>query len=510
MPILNSVASWLMKKRMLQIEVFMKYPHEVQNEWFRKLISSAQNTEWGKKFSYNSIETLRQFQERVPLQDYDSLKPCIERIRRGEQNILWNEEIKWFAKSSGTTSDKSKFLPVSPQSLEECHYKGGKDMVAMYCNNFPDTQLFTGKNLALGGSHHTDLYDNYESYHGDVSAIIMQHLPLWAEFLRAPELSIALMSDWEKKLEKIAKSTMNENVTSIAGVPSWMLVLLKYILKLSGKKTIKEIWPNLEVYFHGGVSFSPYKENFKNIFGTSSVNYLELYNASEGFFGIEDQKNSDELLLMLDYGIYYEFLPCDETENKNEKTISLDEVEVGKNYALVISTNSGLWRYQLGDTIKFTSINPYRFKISGRTKHFINAFGEEVVIENTENALKIACEKTNAVAREYTVAPIYMGSENNGAHEWLIEFEKEPTDINYFSEVLDNALKSLNSDYEAKRFNNYALRAPIIRKMNEGTFYNWLKVQGKLGGQNKIPRLSNNRKYVEEILAMANAKIAQR
>lgn len=499
MALLNSFASWLMTKRMHQIELFMKYPHEVQNEWFKKLIEAARETEWGKKYSFRSIETPERFAERVPLQDYDTMKPYIERIRRGEQNILWNTEIKWFAKSSGTTSDKSKFIPVSEESLEECHYKGGKDMLSIYCNNYPETQLFTGKNLALAGSHYTDSFDNYQSYHGDVSAIIMKHLPLWAEFLRAPDLSIALLSNFEEKLDKMAKATMTENVTSIAGVPSWMNVLLKRILEISGKKNIKEVWPNLEVYFHGGVNFSPYKENFKELYGKGNVHHFELYNASEGFFGLQDQKKTSELLLMLDYGIYYEFVQMN--SEQSNKIISLHEVKTGQNYAMVISTNGGLWRYQLGDTIRFTSTNPYRFRITGRTKHFLNAFGEEVIIDNAEKALKIACEKCESLVKEYTVAPVYMEGNSSGAHEWLIEFEKSPDDLNYFTEVLDNALKSLNSDYEAKRFNNFVLRLPIIRQMKEGTFYNWLKEKNKLGGQNKIPRLSNERKYVEEIIS---------
>jgi len=491
-----------MTKRMYQIELFMKYPHEVQNEWFRKLILFSKDTEWGKKFDYESIDSYKKYTERVPLQDYDSIKPHIERIRRGEQNILWPTETKWFAKSSGTTSDKSKFIPVSTESLEDCHYRGGKDMLAIYCSNFPDTKLFTGKNLALGGSHFTDKFENHESYHGDVSAIIMQHLPLWAEFFRAPELAIALMSNWDEKLEKMSKSIIMEDVTSIAGVPSWMLVLLNHVLKISGKKNIREVWPNLEVYFHGGVNFGPYKTNFENIFENANMNYLELYNASEGFFGIQDQKNSEELLLMLDYGIFYEFIPLDDVENKNQKTILLQDVKEGKNYAVVISTNGGLWRYQLGDTIKFTSLNPYRFKITGRTKHFINVFGEEVVIENTENALKTACKKTEALVKEYTVAPVFMQNDKSGAHEWLIEFDREPEDLSYFTDVLDNALKSLNSDYEAKRYNNYTLRTPIIHKMKSGTFYNWLRKKDKLGGQHKVPRLSNDRKILEEIMSV--------
>lgn len=486
---------------MHQIDLFVKYPHEVQREWLKKLIQSARETEWGKKFSFRSIDTYEHFSERIPLQNYESLKPYIERLRRGEQNILWNTEIKWFAKSSGTTSDKSKFIPVSNESLEECHYKGGKDMVAIYCSNYPETKLFTGKNLALGGSHYTDNFDNYKSYHGDVSAIIMKHLPLWAEFLRAPELSIALLSNFEEKLDKMAVATMKENVTSIAGVPSWMMVLLKRIIEISGKTSIREVWPNLEVYFHGGVNFSPYKKSFKKIFGDGAVHYFELYNASEGFFGLQDQKKSTELLLMLDYGIFYEFIPVDELGKVSEKAIPLHEVKAGQNYEMVISTNAGLWRYRLGDTVRFTSTDPYRFKITGRTKHFLNAFGEEVIIENAEKALKIACDKTNSHVREYTVAPIYMES-GSGAHEWVIEFELAPEDINYFAEILDNALKSLNSDYEAKRFNSYVLKLPVIRMVPPGTFYKWMKKKNKLGGQNKVPRLSNDRKYVDEILSI--------
>lgn len=501
MSLLNSIAAWWMKKRIHQIELFMKYPYDVQAEWLRKLTSAAKDTEWGRKYDYGSIQNLEQYKERVPVQDYDTLKPFIERVRRGEQNIIWPSEIKWFAKSSGTTSDKSKFLPVSPESLEECHYSGGKDMVAIHCNNNPDTQLFTGKNLALGGSHSVDHFGNYESYHGDVSAIIMQNLPFWAEFLRAPDLSIALMNEWEEKLEKLARATITENITSMAGVPSWLLILMKRILDITGKNNIKEVWPNFEVFFHGGVSFGPYREQFKKIFG-QPIDYLELYNASEGFFGIQDQKNSEEMLLMLDYGIYYEFQPMEEVGKENGGTLSLEEVQLDTNYAMIISTNAGLWRYRLGDTIRFTSLHPFRFKITGRTKHFINAFGEEVIVDNTDNALRIACEKTGAVVKEYTAAPVYMTNDSRGAHEWIIEFEKEPADLDYFTDILDTALKSINSDYEAKRYRDIALTRPVIHSVKEGTFYNWLKQKGKLGGQHKVPRLSNNREYVEEVLAL--------
>ncbi len=500
MPIINSIASWILKKRMHQIELFMKYPHDVQEEWLGKLIDEGKNTEWGRKFGYDSIQTSDQFKKRVPIQDYDSLKNFIERMRQGEENILWPGEIKWFAKSSGTTSDKSKFIPVSEDSLEGCHYNGGRDMVAIHCSNNPETQLFTGKSLALAGSFQTHNFSKHESFSGDLSAIVINNLPKWAEFLRSPDISIALLGEWEEKLDKLANSTSNENITSIAGVPSWMLVLLQHILKITGKKNISEVWPNLEVFFHGGVNFSPYREQFKTIFSSDKISHQELYNASEGFFGIQLQPKSSDLLLMLDYGIYYEFMPLEEIGKAEPLTLSLSEVKNGVNYAIVISTNAGLWRYMLGDTIKFTSLEPFLFVITGRTKLFINAFGEEVIIDNADKALMVACEKTGAIVVEYTAAPVFMKDNESGAHEWLIEFEKEPDDLGYFTNILDNALKAINSDYEAKRYHNMALKEPLIRSVKQGTFYNWLKGKGKLGGQNKVPRLSNDRKYIEEIL----------
>jgi len=505
MPILNSIAAWIMKKRVHQIELFIKYPHEVQNEWLKKLLQTAETTEWGKRYEFSSIINYQTFSNRVPLQDYESLKTDINRIRKGEQNILWSTEIKWFAKSSGTTSDKSKFIPVSAEALEECHFRGGKDMVTIHCNNHENTKLFTGKNLALGGSHDVFRFEDYESFYGDVSAIIIQNLPLWAEFLRAPNLQIALMNDWDQKLEKIALTTMNENVTSIAGVPSWMLIVLNKIKELKGNISFKEIWPELEVYFHGGVSFNPYQQAFNELLKENNINYLETYNASEGFFGLQDQSNSNELLLMLDYGIFYEFIPVKTHGNIALTAIPLSEVEINKEYAMVITTNSGLWRYQLGDTIRFTSVNPYRFVIAGRTKHFINVFGEELMIDNAEKALLIACEKNNASVKEYTVAPVLMDSKKAGAHQWLIEFEKEPSDLNYFLEVLDNALKTINSDYEAKRYGNYVLQKPILIVAKQGLFYEWLALKNKLGGQYKVPRLLNNNSLMQELLKIQHA-----
>jgi len=502
MALINSVLSWLMKKRFHQIELFMKYPHEVQMEWFRKLISNAENTEWGRKYDYASITNPDIFRERVPINDYKNLKPYIDRLRNGEQNILWNSEIKLFAKSSGTTADKSKYIPVSQEALEECHFKGGKDMLSMYCNNYPETLIFDGRGLAMGGSHNITEINNENYYDGDLSALIVQNLPYWAEFIRVPKKSVALMDKWEEKIEVMAESTINHDVTNILGVPSWTLLLLRRILEITGKSNIMEVWPNLEVFFHGGVNFAPYRSQFDEIIAPGKMNYMETYNASEGFLGLQDRTDSKELLLMLDYGIYYEFLPMDRWEDENPKTLLLEEVEKDVNYALVISSNAGLWRYLIGDTVRFTSIDPYRIEITGRTKTFINAVGEELIEDNATRAIAIACAKCKAEIAEFTAAPVYFESGKNASHEWLIEFENPPQNIAYFTETLDNALKSLNSDYEAKRYQNMVLRPPVIRQVPEMTFYKWLKTKNKLGGQHKVPRLSNDRKHVDEILKM--------
>lgn len=501
MALINSVVSWVIKKRIHQIDLFMKYPSDVQTEWLKKLLNAAKDTEIGNKYDFKTISNHKEYINRVPVIDYESIKPYIIRLRQGQQNLLWHSDIKWFAKSSGTTTDKSKFIPVSAEAIEECHFKGGKDMLSMYCNNNPETLLFDGKALALGGSHQISDFNN-ESYYGDLSAIIIQNLPWWAEFMRTPNLSITLMDKWEHKIEKMADVTKDENVTNISGVPSWTLLLLKRILEKTGKNNILEVWPNLELFTHGGVSFVPYKEQFKKIIPSAKMNYLETYNASEGFFGIQDRNNADDMLLMLDYGVYYEFIPSSDFDNETPKTLTLEEVEIGENYALVITTNAGLWRYKIGDTVTFTSKYPYRIKITGRTKNFINAFGEELIVDNAEKAIAIACDKTNALIKEFTAAPIFFSDKNSGGHEWLIEFEKEPSCINYFTEVLDNALKSINSDYEAKRYQDMVLRKPLVKSVPDNTFYNWLKLKGKLGGQHKVPRLYNDRRYIDDILKM--------
>ncbi|WP_340200962.1 GH3 auxin-responsive promoter family protein [Ascidiimonas sp. W6] len=499
-PLFNSIASWLLKKRIHQIELFLKYPEEVQVELLSQLLANAQNTEFGKLYDFISVKNYDTFKERIPINRYEQIEPFIERTRKGEQNIFWPSPIKWFAKSSGTTNAKSKFIPVSTEALEDCHIKAGKDMLCLYYNNNEGSRLLTGKNLRLGGS--SEVYQDNNTFFGDLSAIIIENLPFWAEMSSTPSNKVSLMSEWESKLEAIVAQTIQENVTSMAGVPSWMLVLLNKVLETTGKEHLFEVWKNLEVYFHGGVSFNPYKDQYKKLLPSSGFKYYEIYNASEGFFAIQDRNDSDELLLMLDYGIFYEFIPMDVYSTPLEKVLPIWEVEVGKNYAMVITTNAGLWRYLIGDTVRFTSVRPYRIKVSGRTKHHINVFGEELIIENAEEALKNACAKTGSEIVDYTAAPVFMEGKEKGAHEWLIEFRKEPEDLDYFSELLDNALKTLNSDYEAKRYNNMALKKPILHVARNSLFHDWLKMKDKLGGQHKIPRLSNKRDYLEELIKM--------
>ena len=501
-PIVNSIISWFLKKRIHQIELFLKYPVDVQNEVLFKLLQTAKKTEIGTTYDFSSIKTYEEFAERVPIQKYESIEPLIERCRKGEQNIFWPTTIKWFAKSSGTTNAKSKFIPVSDEALEYCHMKAGKDMLCLYINNNKNAQLFTGKGLRLGGS--SEVYRDNNSYFGDLSAIIIENMPFWADFSSAPSQEVALMSEWETKMEAIIDETIKEDITSLVGVPSWMLVLLNRVLERTGKSNILEVWPNLEVYFHGGVNFNPYREQYKKLIPKKGFQYYETYNASEGFFAIQDRNGSKELLLMLDYGIFYEFIPMSDYKGESSKAIPLSEVQKEIDYALLITTNSGLWRYMIGDTIRFTSLNPYRIKITGRTRHYINVFGEELNIENVEDALKLTCEKTNALITDYTVGPIFMEDKKSGGHEWIIEFAKHPKNMDYFTEILDNALKAINSDYEAKRYNNMTLSMPKINVAKQGLFYNWLKTKGKLGGQHKVPRLSNTRIFLEELFSITN------
>jgi len=502
MAIIPSIVNWLNIKRINQIEIFKKYPFETQQETLYRLIAKAAKTEWGEKYKYSSISSINEYQSRFPIQTYEDLIPYVERLRKGETDLLWPGEIKWFAKSSGTTSTKSKFIPMSREALEDCHYRAAKDILVIYTLQRPETKIFSGKSLTLGGSHRMNQFSN-DSLYGDLSAILIENAPFWVDIIRTPKQKIALLEDFEEKLNLITKSTVNENVTSISGVPSWYLVLIKQILAFTGKNNLLEIWPNLEVFFHGGISFTPYREQYKKLIAGDQMNYMETYNASEGFFGIQDDPLHSDMLLMLDYGIFYEFIPADKISSPNPPVYTVAEVETGINYAIIISTNGGLWRYMMGDTIVFTCTNPYRFRISGRTKHFINVFGEEVIIDNADRAIETACNATDAVIAEYTAGPVFMNTLSKGSHEWIIEFEKVPSDLRIFINTLDNTLKSLNSDYEAKRFKDLNLEIPVVRTVPRGTFNKWLKAKNKLGGQNKVPRLSNSREYIEDLYLIA-------
>ncbi|QNL21967.1 GH3 auxin-responsive promoter family protein [Hyphobacterium sp. CCMP332] len=498
MELFNTLLSWFMKKRISQIELFKEHPIEVQNEVLANLLGKSRNTEWGRKYSFENIKSYHDFKSVVPIVRYEDIADIIEQVMKGEDNILWPSEIKWFSKSSGTTNAKSKFIPVSNEALEDCHFKAGKDLLSMYLNNYPESKLFTGKGLVIGGSSQVNHLNSKSSY-GDISAVIMKNLPLWAQYVRVPSLDIALMENWEEKIEKMAHAVKDENITSITGVPTWTIVLLQRILELTGKKKIIEVWPNLELFAHGAVAFGPYRHLFDELIG-AKINYIDSYNASEGFFAIQDRSDHEDMLLMLDYGIFYEFLPTEYLDKDHSKVVTLEEVELDKNYAMIITTNAGLWRYMIGDTIKFTTKSPYRIKITGRTKHFINAFGEEMVIENAETAIAEACKQSGASIENFTAAPIYLEVGKRGGHEWVIEFITKPDSIETFTEILDNKLKAINSDYEAKRQKDIALIKPRVHIAPEKTFYNWMKKRGKLGGQHKVPRLSNSREFIDEIL----------
>lgn len=497
MKLLSPAISRLARFRHWRIEQWVNEPIAAQREVLQDLVTHGQYTEIGRKYGFTSLFNIRTFKAAVPIHEYDDLKPYIERLMQGEQNLLWNTPVNWFAKSSGTTSDKSKFIPITQESLEDCHYQGAKDVLTLYYHQCNESDLLTGKGLVIGGSHQISKV-NEEVNYGDLSAVLLQNTPIWANWIRTPELSIALMDEWEEKIEKLAQSTIPEPVTSISGVPTWTLVLIKRILEITGKQTLKEVWPGLELYIHGGVSFTPYREQFERLIGEGCT-YLEMYNASEGFFAAQDDPSEEGMLLFLDHGIFYEFMPVEEYGKKEPITIGLDKVEIGKNYALVISTNGGLWRYLVGDTVQFTSLYPFRIKVSGRLKQYINAFGEEVIADNSDKAIAIACEKTGLSVKDYTAAPVYFGDHTKGAHEWLIEFEHAPASTIQFAYELDCALKTLNSDYEAKRYKDMALTLPHVHAVPQGLFHQWLKSKGKLGGQHKVPRLSNDRKYIDDI-----------
>ncbi len=507
MPLINTIVNIINYNRLSQIEYFKKNPIEIQEKMFLNLINKGSKTKFGEEYNFTKIKSLEQFASNVPVFDYDKFKPYVERVLAGEQNLLWNTEIKWFAKSSGTTADRSKFIPISKESLDECHFRSGKDIYLMYIDKYPDTKIFIGKTLAIGGSTDINVNDyNNNSYYGDLSAVLIKNLPFWTHFSRIPNQEISLLEKWDEKIDKIIKTSYNKNVTNLVGVPSWLLVMLKQLLDYTGKSNILEIWPNLELFIHGGVSFTPYRNIYKELIPSNSMNYLETYNASEGFFGIQDEfkEGKSDMLLMLDYGIYYEFIELTDYLNNKLDAIPLAGVKTDTNYVMIITTNGGLWRYVIGDTVCFTSTNPYKIKITGRTKHFINAFGEEVIIDNAQQAISYASEITKAVVREYTAAPTFEKEGSQGAHEWLFEFITPPNNLEKFTELLDNKLREINSDYDAKRYNNMTLGSPIIHVSKDGLFYKWLNSKGKLGGQNKIPQLSNTREYIEELLKINN------
>jgi hypothetical protein len=497
--ILEKATLYFFQSRLQCIKKFGQQPGEVQNQQLMHLIKTACQTEWGLKYDYASIRSYAGFAERVPVQDYDDAKVYIQRMMQGEGNVLWPEKISRFAQSSGTTGDKSKYIPVSPASLNECHYRGGLDTVVTYLDNTPGSNLFDGKGLILGGSHKPAAHNRHVKT-GDLSAILIENINPIANLVRTPSKKIILMDEWESKLDAICKKTHKENVTNLSGVPSWFLVLIKKMLEKTGKKSLLEVWPNLEVFFHGGVSFTPYKQQYSELIPASQMTYMETYNASEGFFALQNDFCDPALLLMLDYGLFYEFIPVEALDSDHPRAFSIEEVELNRNYAMLISGNNGLWRYKLGDTVQFTSKYPYKILVTGRTRNYINAFGEELMVGNADRAILKACETTGSKVSEYTAAPVYMSNEMKGRHQWLIEFEKAPADMELFTRTLDLALKELNSDYEAKRYKDMTLEMPEITLARNNLFHDWLKEIGKLGGQHKVPRLNNTRDIIDGIL----------
>ncbi len=491
----------ILAPRYRKIQRYTTRAEEIQTGVLRRLLTAAANTEWGRRHQFQAIRTYEQFAASCPVTNYDDLKADIDRMRHGERDVLWPGRVQWYAKSSGTTSDKSKFIPVSPQGLKDTHYAGGTDAVVLYLHNNPQSRIFDGRALILGGSHAPN-YNLKHSLVGDLSAILIENINPLVNLVRIPKKATALLSDFEEKRERIAHEALHQNVTNLSGVPSWMMAVLTRVMELSGKDYLSDVWPNLEVFFHGGVAFTPYREQYRRLLPTEKMHYMETYNASEGFFGLQSDPADPAMLLMIDYGVFYEFIPMDELESEHPTVLPLWAVETGRNYAMVITTSSGLWRYMIGDTVRFTSTNPYKFIITGRTKFFINAFGEELIVDNAERGLAEACRQTGAIVSEYSAAPVFMNAQGQCRHQWLIEFSQPPTDTEAFAEALDKALQQVNSDYEAKRYKDITLQRLELIPARRGLFNDWLKSQGKLGGQHKVPRLSNNRTFIEQMLGM--------
>lgn len=497
MDIINNLLSIKIKNRIKLIQKAIQNPIEQQEKTLQTHIKAGCNTVFGDEHGFKKITNYREYQNLIPVRDYEGFKKYIFRAQNKEKNILWPGRVNWFAKSSGTTQEKSKFIPITQDSLKMCHFKAGKDMLSMYLNNYPNARILNGKSLMIGGSTNINRIKSF--YSGDLSAIIISNLPTWVQMKRAPSIKTALLDDWSEKIKQIIQETYQQNITSISGVPSWTIIILNELMQKHGINCLTECWPNLELYMHGGISFDNYKHTFTNYFKRKKINYLELYNASEGFFGIQNDPDTSDLLLLVNHGVFYEFIPVENGFEKPEQIISLKDVKLNVLYAMVISTNGGLWRYKIGDTIRFTSITPYKIKIHGRLKSFINAFGEELHVDNANQAIHYACEKTNSIAYEYIAAPFFY-SDKSGCHEWIIEFTIPPNSIMKFNEILDKQLRALNSDYESKRFKNILLKPPKIHVARKNFFYDMLKKRNKIGGQNKIKRLYNDRKFIEELI----------
>ena len=485
----------------MELERHYTQGEQLQRDVLKNLIKRGSDTEYGRNHAFSTAKGYEDFSHNVPVNTYEELKGDIDRMRHGERDILWPGKVKWYAKSSGTTNDKSKFIPVSEDGLHNIHYNGGTDAVAFYLRNYPKSRLFDGRALILGGSHSPN-YNIHGSLVGDLSAILIENINPLANLVRVPKKQTALLSDFEVKRDRIAHETLKKNVTNLSGVPSWMLSVLSRVMELSGKSHLEEVWPNIEVFFHGGVAFTPYRKQYEQLITKPDMHYMETYNASEGFFGLQDDPADKSMLLMLDYDVFYEFIPMDEFGSEKPTVVPLWGVETGRNYAMLISTSCGLWRYVIGDTVKFTSTNPYKFIITGRTKHFINAFGEELIVDNAEKGLAYACQMTGAQVLEYTAAPVFMDSKGKCRHQWLIEFSKEPEDLSRFADLFDKKMQEINSDYEAKRYKDITLQPLEIVVARHNLFNDWLKMKGKLGGQHKVPRLSNSRDIIDQLMGM--------
>ena len=498
---LTRIIQPIFASRRRALDKYQTQAEQLQMQVLHRLVNKAKDTEWGRNHGFASVSSYEDFAKTSDVNTYEELKLAIDRMRQGESDILWPGKVRWYAKSSGTTNDKSKFIPVSKDGLKDTHYAGGRDAVTWYLRNNPQSKIFDGKALILGGSHAPN-YNAKNSLVGDLSAILIENINPLVNLVRVPKKSIALLSDFEVKRNLIAQEAIKQNITNLSGVPSWMLSVMTRVLEISGKDNLVDVWPNLEMFFHGGVAFTPYREQYKRLIPSDQMHYMETYNASEGFFGVQDDPTNPSMSLMVDYGVFFEFIPMDEIENPNPKVVPLWGVETGKNYAVVISTSSGLWRYMIGDTVRFTSTNPYKFLITGRTKFFINAFGEELIVDNAEVGLAEACKQTGAEVLEYTAAPVFMDTEGKCRHQWLIEFSRMPNDLVAFSKILDKTLQQVNSDYEAKRYKDITLQTLEIVVARQGLFHDWLASKGKLGGQHKVPRLSNNRNNIDEMLAL--------